>query len=567
MALVLADRVKETTTTTGTGTVTLSGAATGYQSFAVIGNGNTTFYCIAGQGTAEWEVGVGTYTSSGTTLARTTILASSNAGSAVNFSAGTKDVFVTYPAEKSVNLDSSGNVSALGTVSSATWQATAVAIGYGGTGQTSASAGFNALAPTTTKGDLVVNNGSGNTRLAVGTNTYVLTADSTAATGVKWAASSGGGGGLTWQSVQTTSFTASSGNAYPCNTTSGGFTVTLPASPSAGNFVQLTDYAGTFAANNLTINPNGSNLDGKNINAVISTNRQSIAFVYIDSTQGWIPYSGFNTSTPVQTYSIEYLIVGSGGGGGGHATNDKGGGGGGAGGYVSGSTTVTAGVTSYAATLGGGGAGGGTTNSQAGTVGGNGSNTTFGAFTTAVGGGGGAGGFGGSGSDHSGVAGGSGGGATRGGTGGAGTSGQGYAGGDATAVDGGAGGGGRGGGGSTALSAAGANAGAGSTWSNGTAYAGGGGGGAYSGSGGSGGTGGGGAGGAANSNGTAGTAFTGGAGGGAGGGANAGRSGAAGGSGVVIVRYAGAQKGTGGTVTSSGGYTYHTFTTSGTFAA
>jgi hypothetical protein len=102
MALVIADRVKETTTTTGTGTVTLLGASTGFQSFAVIGNGNTTYYTIAGQGTSEWEVGVGTYTSSGTTLARTTILASSNSGSAVNFSAGTKDVFVTYPAEYSV---------------------------------------------------------------------------------------------------------------------------------------------------------------------------------------------------------------------------------------------------------------------------------------------------------------------------------------------------------------------------------------------------------------------------------------------------------------------------------
>jgi hypothetical protein len=102
MALVIADRVKETTTTTGTGTVTLLGASTGFQSFAVIGNGNTTYYTIAGQGTSEWEVGVGTYTSSGTTLALTTILASSNSGSAVNFSAGTKDVFVTYPAEYSV---------------------------------------------------------------------------------------------------------------------------------------------------------------------------------------------------------------------------------------------------------------------------------------------------------------------------------------------------------------------------------------------------------------------------------------------------------------------------------
>ena len=109
MALILADRVKETTTTTGTGTVTLAGAVTGYQSFTAIGDGNTTYYTIASQSNSEWEVGIGTYTSSGTTLSRTTVLSSSNAGSLVNFSSGTKDVFVTYPAEKSVNVNVTGN--------------------------------------------------------------------------------------------------------------------------------------------------------------------------------------------------------------------------------------------------------------------------------------------------------------------------------------------------------------------------------------------------------------------------------------------------------------------------
>ena len=104
MALVLDDRVQETTTTTGTGTVTLLGAVSGYQSFSVIGNANTTYYTIAGQITSEWEVGLGTYTSSGTTLARTTVLDSSNGGSLVNFSAGTKSVFVTYPASQAVLL-------------------------------------------------------------------------------------------------------------------------------------------------------------------------------------------------------------------------------------------------------------------------------------------------------------------------------------------------------------------------------------------------------------------------------------------------------------------------------
>ena len=100
MALVLADRVQETTTTTGTGTVTLAGATNGYQTFAAVGDGNSTYYTIAG--TSEWEVGIGTYTSSGTTLSRTTVLSSSNSGSLVNFSAGTKNVFVTYPASVSV---------------------------------------------------------------------------------------------------------------------------------------------------------------------------------------------------------------------------------------------------------------------------------------------------------------------------------------------------------------------------------------------------------------------------------------------------------------------------------
>ena len=108
MAFVLADRVKETTTTVGTGTVTLLGASTGYQSFAAIGDANTTYYTIAGQTGSEWEVGIGTYASSGTTLARTTVISSSNAGSLVNFSAGTKDVFVTYPAEYTANAIGGG---------------------------------------------------------------------------------------------------------------------------------------------------------------------------------------------------------------------------------------------------------------------------------------------------------------------------------------------------------------------------------------------------------------------------------------------------------------------------
>jgi len=96
MALIIKDRVKETTTTTGTGTVTLSGASTGFRSFADIGNANTTYYTIAGG--SEWEVGLGTYTASGTTLSRDTVLSNSLGTTAkISFSDGSKDVFCTYP--------------------------------------------------------------------------------------------------------------------------------------------------------------------------------------------------------------------------------------------------------------------------------------------------------------------------------------------------------------------------------------------------------------------------------------------------------------------------------------
>tara|TARA_Y100000114_G_scaffold11190_1_gene8926 strand:+ start:503 stop:1885 length:1383 start_codon:yes stop_codon:yes gene_type:complete len=111
MAFVLNDRVKETTTTTGTGTINLAGAETGFESFvAGVGNSNTCYYCIAHQTANEFEVGLGTVTdASPDTLARTTIISSSNSDSAVDFSAGTKDVFCTLPASKAVAEDGSGN--------------------------------------------------------------------------------------------------------------------------------------------------------------------------------------------------------------------------------------------------------------------------------------------------------------------------------------------------------------------------------------------------------------------------------------------------------------------------
>jgi len=103
MALVIADRIKERTTTTGTGDYTLTGAVAGFESFATIGNGNTTYYAVTDN--VDFEIGIGTYTASGTTLARTTILQSSNGDAAVNWGAGSRNVFCTIPAEKSIYAD------------------------------------------------------------------------------------------------------------------------------------------------------------------------------------------------------------------------------------------------------------------------------------------------------------------------------------------------------------------------------------------------------------------------------------------------------------------------------
>jgi hypothetical protein len=110
MALVLNDRVKETSTTTGVGAMALGGAATGFETFAAgVGNSNTTYYAIWNQGTTEWEVGLGTLDGTSANLTRTTPISSSNSDAAVNFTSGTKDVFCTLPASKSVYLDASGN--------------------------------------------------------------------------------------------------------------------------------------------------------------------------------------------------------------------------------------------------------------------------------------------------------------------------------------------------------------------------------------------------------------------------------------------------------------------------
>ena len=165
------------------------------------------------------------------------------------------------------------------------------------------------------------------------------------------------GADLVWQSVQTTSFTAVAGRAYPINTTSAGITVTLPASPVAGNQVQIVDYAGTADTNPIVINPNSNKLESGTGNLQLGGEREGVILTYIDSTQGWIPTSGINEGTDALSpapYSIDFLVVAGGGGGGSYGA-------GGAGGYRTSTQTVSGG-TVITVTVGDGGTG---TNSNA----------------------------------------------------------------------------------------------------------------------------------------------------------------------------------------------------------
>jgi hypothetical protein len=176
MPLVLANRVQESATANTTVSFTLTGAAAGFQTFAVIGDTNTTYYS-ATDTAGNWEVGLGTYSTTGPTLTRTTIYASSNSGNAVTFP-GTVTVFVTYPSGRSVNLDGSGNVSALGTVASGTWQGSTIAVAYGGTGVTSSS-GANSVVLRDANQNVTVNRvNQANTNTTAAGGTTLLTAAS-----------------------------------------------------------------------------------------------------------------------------------------------------------------------------------------------------------------------------------------------------------------------------------------------------------------------------------------------------------------------------------------------------
>ena len=603
MAFNLVNRVRESCISPGTATVVLAGAALGYQTFSAgVGANNTTYYVIADQSGANWEVGYGTVGALGTTLARTTVLSSSNAGSLVNFSSGTQDVWVDYPATKAVFQDINGLVTVPTFATSSTTSTTPV-LSFNASNTSFASGATvsgnylqfllqNKSGTAGASTNYVLSNDLGTDSTyygEFGMNSSVFSASTptdffSINNGVYFSGHDGditvgsGNGFKTYLAWGTTGQSAHVINASGALgfSTNLGTTPALSGTNGYGTAGQVLFSAGNAAA------PAWGSLTPAQVSDQTNTSTGAFSFPRGTTAQrpgspatGWARWNsdlsqmefwngtswtaGWNTA-----YTIDYLVVAGGGSGGSEMA-----GGGGAGGYIAVSSYSVNAGQSFSAVVGAGGTG--VPNSY----GTNGNNSSFGSVTTALGGGGGGyetvGGF-------NGGSGGGGGGKTAGH--GLGTSGQGNNGGDGSSYNGyGAGGGGGASavGGSTGNAVAG-NGGNGSTWLDGTTYAGGGGGGCYSGGGGyaigSGGTGGGGSGGiyggSITTTGTAGGVNTGGGGGGTGytGSTTSTWLCPPGGSGIVKIRYAGStQRGTGGTVTITGGYVYHTFTTSGSFVA
>ena len=254
MALVLKDRVLETCTSPGTGTVTLLGATVGYQTFlATVGNGNTTYYTIADQSGPNWEVGIGTYTSSGNTLARTTVLSSSNSGSLTNFNSGTQNVFVTYPSEEAIYNNGTSIVGPTGsTVSPANGGTGATTLtGYVYGNGTSAMTASTTIPTSALSGTLSVSGGgTGATSL---TANGVVYGNGTSAVGVTAAGTTGqvlvGNTGAapsfaTLSSSAVTSITGTT-NQITASASTGAVTLSLPASVTTGQYIANQSISGS----------------------------------------------------------------------------------------------------------------------------------------------------------------------------------------------------------------------------------------------------------------------------------------------------------------------------------
>jgi len=286
MPLVLKDRVQEVTNTTGTGTLTLAGAVNGFQSFSVIGNGNTTYYTISGNN--QWEVGIGTYTASGTTLSRDTVLESSNSGNLVDFVAGSKTVFVTYPTARVVIGDGTSiqvaNSATLPVSAGGTGSATAtfsganitslnannvstgiLAVGQGGTG--SATAAFSGANITSINASNISSGTLDNARTSAssanGANTIVLrdASGDFAADIITATSFSGSGASLTSLNASAISSGTIANDRTTATHVNGASTIV--SRDASGNFAGATITATTFSGSGASI----TSLNASNISA------------------------------------------------------------------------------------------------------------------------------------------------------------------------------------------------------------------------------------------------------------------------------------------------------------
>ena len=277
MALVLNDRVRETSTTTGTGDITLGGAVQGFITFASgVGTSNTTYYCITEDDSTNFEVGLGTLSAS-TTLQRTTVI-SNSAGNTnkINFSGGTLDVFVTGPASKSVLEDASNNV----TLSD----------------DLTVSGDLKSAALKATDGGNIINQSGTDITIGASGDTVTLAAG----------ASQSGFGNISWvTSVKTTDFNATAGEGYFVDSSSNSVSVTLPTGV-AGESVQIVDYVASANTNEIIFIPqSGEKIEGGTDGQGVTANRQATTLTYSGATQGWV-VSSAGDSGPIAPPTITF---------------------------------------------------------------------------------------------------------------------------------------------------------------------------------------------------------------------------------------------------------------------
>jgi hypothetical protein len=296
MAFIVQDRVQETSTSVGTGTITLAGAVTGYQSFAAIGNLNTTYYTIADQAGSNWEVGVGTYYAANLSLSRVTVLSSSNSNAAVTFGPGTKSVFVTYPAEQAVYADPSNITTITNFVSSN------VLI----TGGTISGANFTGLGTMSTQNaNAVAITGGTISGTGVTSSNVTITGgtiNNVSLTNVTY-------GGLGTMSTQNATTVAITGGTINSVAHTGGTlnNMTIGATTAnTGAFTTLTANLATFAGNATTqafntvniVEPTTINATGAASTINFDLTTQSIYYSTANATANWtVNFRGSSTAT------------------------------------------------------------------------------------------------------------------------------------------------------------------------------------------------------------------------------------------------------------------------------